>query len=145
MNRGEQDVYLYRSLETWGSSSSTTVRDVGIRLAGLRLLGKHHIREGMQVCIVYAGNQNRWDSQERMWEILKVLKSYGAAARMMLPDLRALAQTCRDDKELSPDDRAKKLAAVEDAIQFIEMAKDGPQLRSIAPLLRKANAGEPRK
>jgi len=106
----------------------------GIRVGGLQLLAKHRIKEGMRVAIAYAKNQNQWASQNRMWEIMKALKSYGAAAKELLPELKELATYCKTEKGFPPDCRTKKTAAVEDAIKAIETATDQPQLRSIAPL-----------
>jgi hypothetical protein len=109
----------------------------GIRLAGVQLLAKHHIQEGMRVCIEYARNQNPWASENRMGTIMAALKSYGAAAKELLPDLRDLAAYCRDEPNFPANCRKKKTAAVVDAIKAIEAATEQPKLRSIAPLLRK--------
>jgi HEAT repeat protein len=110
-----------------------------IRVAGLRLLAKHHIKEGIPICVEYAKNQNPWASENRMWAIMAALKSYGTAARQALPELRELATYCKTEKDFPEDCRKKKTAAVEDAIKAIEAATDQPQLRSIAPLLPKEN------
>jgi len=109
----------------------------GIRLASLELLAKHHIKEGMRVCLAYARSQNPWASENRMWEIMKSLKSYGAAAKPLLPELRELATACRNEKDFPEDCKRKKTAAVEDAIKAIEKATDQPTLRSIGPLPRR--------
>lgn len=111
----------------------------GIREAGVRLLAKHHIKEGMRVCIEYAKNQNPWASENRMGRILGALKLYGVAAREVLPDLRELVTFCRNEKNFPEDCKRKKTAAVEEAIKAIEAATEKPELRSIAPLLQKAN------
>ena len=111
----------------------------GIRLAGVELMAKHHITEGMRACLDYAKNQNPWASENRMWEIMKALKSYDAAARESLPELKELMTFCRNERDFPDDCKKKKTAAVEDAIKAIESAKDRPQLRSIAPLLPKGN------
>jgi hypothetical protein len=109
----------------------------GIRLASLDLLARHHIKEGMRVCLRYARSQNPWASENRMWEIMKSLKSYGAAAKDLLPELRELAAYCRNERDFPDDCKRKKTAAVEDAIKAIEEATEQPQLRSIAPSLPK--------
>jgi hypothetical protein len=110
----------------------------GIREAGVQLLAKHHIREGMRVCIEYAKNQNPWASESRMGRILAALKPYGAHAKELLPDLRELVTYCKNEKDFPEDCKKRKTAAVEEAIQAIEAATDLPELRSIAPLLEKA-------
>ena len=111
----------------------------GIREAGLQLLAKHHIKEGMRACIEYAKNQNPWASEDRMGRILAALKLYGARAKEVLPDLRELATFCKNERDFPDDCKKKKTAAVEEAIKVIEAATDLPELRSIAPLLRKAD------
>jgi hypothetical protein len=110
----------------------------GVRLAGLKLLAKHHVKEGIRACLGYARDQNPWASENRMWTIMTVLKSYGAAAQAVLPELRKLATYCKNEKDFPENCRKKKTAAVEDAIKAIEAATDQPKLRSIARLLRKA-------
>jgi hypothetical protein len=109
----------------------------GIREAGVQLMAKHHIKEGMRVCVEYAKNQNPWASQERMGRILSALKPYGAAAKAVLPDLRELAAFCRNEKDFPEDCRKKKTAAVEEAIKAVEAATDLPELRGIATPLPK--------
>jgi hypothetical protein len=106
----------------------------GIRLASLDLLAKHHIKEGMRVCLEYARSQNPWASENRMWEIMKPLKSYGAAAKDLLPELRQLAAYCRNEQDFPDDCKKKKTAAVEDAIKAIEKATDQPTVRSISSM-----------
>ena len=113
----------------------------GIREAGVQFLAKHHIREGMRACAEYAKNQNPWASESRMGRILAPLKLYGAAAKELLPDLRELVTFCKNEKDFPEDCKKKKTAAVEEAIKAIEAATDLPELRSIAPLLPKANRG----
>jgi hypothetical protein len=112
----------------------------GIREAGVQLLVKRHIKEGMRVCIEYAKNQNPWGSQDRMGRILGALKLYGAA-KELLPDLRELATFCKNEKDFPKDRRKKETAAVEEAIKAIEAATDLPELSSITPLLPMANRG----
>ena len=110
-----------------------------IRVAGLKLMAKHHIQEAIPICIEYAKTQNPWASEHRMWDIMKALKSYGTAARDVLPRLRELAAYCKTEKDFPEDCRQKKTAAVEDAIKAIETATDHPPLRRIAPVLPKEN------
>lgn len=90
---------------------------------------------GSTSSILYAKNQNPWASANRMWEIMKALKSYGTAARDVLLELREMATLCRKERNFLEDCRKKKTAAVEDAIKAIEETKDQPQLRTIASLL----------
>jgi hypothetical protein len=103
-----------------------------IRVAGLRLLAKHHIKEGMRICVEYARNQNPWASESRTGDIMAALKSYGAAAREVMPALRELLAYCRDEQDFPDDCKRRKIAAVEDAIKSIEAATDSPPLRALA-------------
>ena len=74
-----------------------------------------------------------------MGRIMAALKLYGAAAKEVLPDLRALATFCKNEKDFPEDCRKRKTAAVEEAIKAIEAATDLPEVRSIAPLLPKTD------
>ena len=107
----------------------------GVRIAGLRLLADHHIREGMRTCLEYARTQEPWASEERMGEIMDVLVSYGTAAREMLPELRQLAEDCRNELDFPAGPRKRKTEAVEKAIREIEAARDQPRLRSLEEVL----------
>ncbi len=103
-----------------------------IRLAGLKLLAEHHIKEGLRVGVNYAKHQNPWGSQDRMGEIMNSLALYGTNAHEFLPELRELVETCR--KEDFPDDAKRvKIANLIAGIKKIEAAKETPQLRSVAP------------
>jgi hypothetical protein len=107
----------------------------GVRLEGLKLLGKHRVEEGIQASILYARTQQQWGSQERMAKILAVLESYGAKAKPTLPDLRKLAEACRTEEDFPEWARKKKREAVEAAIARIESATETPDLiRLSAPV-----------
>lgn len=116
-----------------------------IRVAGLQLMARHRIREGMQACVAYAKNQNQWGSENRMGEILACLAPYGAHARELLPDLRDLATYCREEQDFPDDCKRKKTAAVEAAIAAISAAKERPELRSMAPTAPTKSAGSSRR
>jgi hypothetical protein len=100
----------------------------GIRLAGVDLLAKHHIEEGMPLCIEIMEIQ-KWGKRDRISRCLKTLGRYGAAAKRMLPQLRQLEEALRAHREargLQPQiDQLRSL------IQEIENATDSVQLRSI--------------
>lgn len=121
---------ILRSVER-GAPSGEMFADE-IRVAGVRLLAEHRIEEGMLACLGYAKHQNPWASQDRMGELMKALVSYGAAAKPLLPELRALAKACRDEKDFPDDCKRKKTLAVEQAIAAIAASQSRPALRSIA-------------
>ncbi|MCC6409346.1 MAG: HEAT repeat domain-containing protein [Planctomycetes bacterium] len=102
-----------------------------IRVAGLRLLARHRVREGLRACVDYARRQNSWGSETRMGEILGCLEAYGAHARELLPELRELAAACRDEADFPEDCKQKKVAAVEAAIRAVEASEERPVLRAI--------------
>jgi hypothetical protein len=60
-----------------------------IRLAGIDLLAKHRIAEGMTLCLDIM-NIESWGEKKRIAHCLKTLRSYGAAAKPLLPRLRQL-------------------------------------------------------
>jgi len=60
-----------------------------IRLAGIDLLAKHRIAEGMTLCLDIM-NIDSWGEKKRIEHCLKTLRSYGAAAKPLLPRLRQL-------------------------------------------------------
>ncbi|MFP4058487.1 MAG: DUF6288 domain-containing protein, partial [Candidatus Brocadiia bacterium] len=61
----------------------------GIRLAGIDLLARHRIKEGMPLCIEIM-EIHKWGKRHRISQCLKTLGRYGAAAKPMLPRLRQL-------------------------------------------------------
>jgi HEAT repeat protein len=109
----------------------------GIRVAGLQLLARHHMTEGVRAAVAYARTQTPWASQDRMWEIMAALKTYGAAAKVVLPELRDLRTACVNEKDFPDDCKQKKTAAVDDAIRAIESATEQPPLRSVTGTLPK--------
>ena len=111
--------------------------EAGIRNAALKVLAKHRVEEGIDACVKYGRTQNPWASEKRMYEIMGALKQYGAAAKRVLPDLRKLADYCRTQPNFPEDCRKRKTAAVEEAIRAIEAATETPELRSIAPYLKR--------
>jgi hypothetical protein len=78
-----------------------------------------------------------------MGSIMAAVKLCSAAAKELLPDLRELVTFCKNEKDFPEDCKREKTAAVEEAIKAIEAAADLPELRSIAPLLRKADLQAP--
>ena len=70
----------------------------GIRLAGLKLLAKHRIEEGIPLCIELMDIQ-RWNKNSRIMGNLKILDSYGPAAKSVLPGMRQLAADLKKHRE----------------------------------------------
>ena len=100
-----------------------------IRMAGLHLLASHHIEEGIQACVDYARMQNPWASEKRIAELMKILTSYGARAKPMIPELRRIASGFEKGEVDFPKRLSlEKAAAVHEAIRQIESSDENPEL-----------------
>lgn len=108
-----------------------------IRLAGLRVLSKYRFREGIRVSLKFAQTQSPHGSENRMGEIMKELLRYGAAAKVVLPELRKLVVQCREEEDFPDWAKKMKTASVEEAIRALEATTEQPELRSIAPAPKK--------
>lgn len=101
----------------------------GIRVEGLQLLAKHRIAEGMSACVQYARDQNPWSSQNRTPELMKILLTYGAHAKAVLPELRQLGDYFeRDEKDFPKHLMLVKAQSVRAAVSAIEAATETPEL-----------------
>ncbi len=96
----------------------------GIRLAGIGILAKHRIEEGMELCFVVM-EIDKWGKGDRVPQCLKVLATYGAAAKPMLPRLRQL------EKDMPGQGLQKQVARVTALIKDIEDATGPVELRSL--------------
>ena len=95
----------------------------GVRLAGLELLARLHIREGMPLCVSVM-EFDRWGSGKRVPGCMNALRKYGANAKEVLPQLKEISQDAGggnkdinkliDDIEASTD--APKLVGLTDFI-----------------------------
>jgi hypothetical protein len=97
----------------------------GIRLAGIDILAKHRIREGMPLCIEIMDIE-RWNKRSRISRCLQTLAKYGAAAKPMLPRLREVEKGLlnhREAKGLQPviDELRTVAKKIEDATETIEL------------------------
>ena len=101
----------------------------GIRLAGLEVLANHRIKEGLPLCLDVI-ELDRWSSAKRIPKCLGALKSYGGAAKSVLPKLRSLKQQLSEKKRLSDKDK-KNLKLVEETILAIESSVEAEPLRSL--------------
>jgi hypothetical protein len=106
----------------------------GIRLQGLELLARHRVKEGMPLCLEIMDIE-KWGKRHRISACLKILATYGGAAKPVLPELRNL------EKKLLAHREARGLKEhidlVRKTIADIETATDAPQLRSLKPAARK--------
>jgi HEAT repeat protein len=98
-----------------------------IRLAGLELLSRLGIREGMALCVSVI-EPDRWGTKDRMKGCLKSLQNYGASAKEVLPKLRETRTYLAKVKKSSAD----TLAEFDKAIAVIESSTATPTLVSVA-------------
>jgi len=104
----------------------------GIRVAGLEVLAAHHVAEGIPAITDYIMNQNKWASEKRTPELLKILVSYGANAKSAIPELRKAAEIFDSgEKDFPKRLSADKAADVRKAVAEIEAATEKPELRRI--------------
>ncbi len=112
--------------EMWGDD---------IRQAGLDLLSRHLIREGMFLCV--STIEWRWgmDLQKRM----EYLARYGNNARAALPRLHELeSELVKKEEGNAPSNELKILRK---SITDIEASTDSPTLVSLKDFIAKASAG----
>jgi HEAT repeat protein len=93
-----------------------------IRLAGLDLVSRLHLREGMPLCLSVV-ELNRWVSGRRLEKGMECLARYGVHAKAVLPELREMRRC------LSRNDKNGGL--LDKAIAAIEAATDSPTLVDI--------------
>jgi HEAT repeat protein len=104
----------------------------GIRVAGLELLAKHRVEEGIQAAADYLRDQNRWASEKRTPDILRILESYGAHAQSVVGDLLETADGMDQGEENFPLQLSKQKAQMlRDAAARIQKASDRPELVKI--------------
>ncbi len=96
----------------------------GIRLAGIDIFAKHHIKEGMELCFAVM-EIDKWGKGNRVPQCLKTLGTYGAAAKPMLPRLRQL------EKDMPGQGMQEQVAQVATLIKTIENATGTVELRSL--------------
>ncbi len=101
----------------------------GIRLAGLDLLSKRHIREGMQLCLDVI-EPGRWGMGHRFDQCLDCLSRYGGNARELLPELQKLKKRVGRDKA--------KSAKLDKLIADIQADTNPPKLQTVAEFIKKA-------
>ena len=103
-----------------------------IRLAGLDLLSRLHIREGMDLCV--STIEWRWGNDYK--KRLEYLMRYGTHAKAVLPQLR--------NKRPARD--AEGVKNIDKAIADIEASEEAPTLVSLKDMIAKAAAsGNPSK
>jgi len=101
----------------------------GIRVEGLRVLARNRVEEGIAACVEYARDQNPWSSENRTPELMKILLGYGARAKVVLPELRRLADYFeKEEPDFPAELMLRKARCVRETIVAIEAATDAPEL-----------------
>ncbi len=91
----------------------------GIRLAGLDLLSRLHIREGLPLCVSVI-ELDRWGAGRRIPKCLESLARYGVHAQPLLPQLREMRTSLGKQKESA--------ALFDKTIAQIEATTESPTL-----------------
>lgn len=112
----------------------------GIRFAGLDLLSRLRIREGMPMSVDLM-NEFRWGRD--LSRCIAVLARYGGAAKEMVPRVKEVRQTlvAKDkDWEKKDNDLRRDILALDKVIAQIEADPNPPPLRSLEEYLRAPSA-----
>ena len=100
-----------------------------IRMAGLEVLIKHRINEGIELLADYARNQKKHASEHRIVKVMKMLKSYGSHGKRVLGHLEATAKYFETEEEGFPRTLSRRKAKlVRETIKEIETSTDEPKL-----------------
>ena len=105
----------------------------GVRLAGLDLLSRLRIREGMALCVAVI-EPNRWGEKNRAKDCLAYLQRYGAHAKPLLPKLREMRAYLAKVKK-APADHLKQF---DQAVAGIEASTATPTLVDLPNFKRRA-------
>ncbi len=109
-----------------------------IRMGAFKALTKYHFKEAIPLGVEFAKTQGDHGSQIRTGEIMKLLVSYGTAAREAVPGLRELIVSFNAEVAAKNfpggETNALRVNTVEDAIKAIESATTQPDLRSIGAM-----------
>lgn len=122
---------IYQSVMKAAPSGEMFADD--IRIAGLRVLAKYHVKEGISASVYYMRNQNTWASEHRTPEIMKFLLTYGAHAKEVIPELKQLADAFDKGEDNFPKNLSRQKAKyIREKILVIEAANESPTLISIS-------------
>jgi hypothetical protein len=108
----------------------------GIRLAGLDLLSRLGIREGMELCLVVL-EPDRWGSGKRLPKCLDSLTRYGTHAKAVLPQLKETRDELVRQSRGRPNEGVTR---IEQAIAAIESSTASPTLIGLEDFVKKHTA-----
>lgn len=117
---------------TMESSPSGIMFADGVRMAGLRLLAKHRIEEGIEACVYYIRHMKQHASEHRVPQVLEILQTYGVHAQRAIPRLHEIADYFENEELDFPKRLSKqKAASVREAILILQDASESPTLISM--------------
>ena len=103
-----------------------------IRLAGLDLVSRLHLREGMPLCLSVV-EIKRWGSGRRLVKCMECLGRYGVHAKAVLPELREMRRSLKDND--------KNAILLDKTIAAIEAATDSPTLVDLKEFMARPVSG----
>jgi len=110
-------------------SPSGEMFDGGIQTAGLNLLSRHRVSEGIDMIADYVMTQKKHGSESHTPTLLAMFKPYGAHAQRAIPQLEKAARYFEAGEEDFPKwGSEKKAKAVREAIEEIKKRTDKPEL-----------------
>ena len=111
------------------TAPSGVMFSAGSRIAGLELMVKYRIREGMQLCIDVI-EPDRWGASARDPKVLGLLEKYGGNARPLLGKLQSMHAE-REEKYPKGHGKNNITLAIAKAIETIKNDKNPPKLISV--------------
>ena len=127
--------YLPAILEVTRKSAPSGIMFAdSIRMAGLDLLSRMRIREGMALCVEQM-EPGRWAQGRRIPRCLASLKRYGGNARPLLGQLQEVQERMRTRRG-DAKSKAALMAKFDETIKAIKNDKNPPKLRSASDIMR---------
>lgn len=104
----------------------------GVRLAGLRILARHRVKEGIRTCAMYARTQNPWASEKRTPQLMEILLGYGAHAKSAIPILEDAAEYFQERETGFPRHLSlRKAKLIRETIEKIKASTEKPKLTQL--------------
>jgi hypothetical protein len=100
----------------------------GVRFAGLDLLSRLRIREGLPLCVSII-EPTRWGEGTRLTRCLGFLVRYGAHAKAVLPQLQEVRAAVAGLRRGAST--AEQLKQIDQAIEKVSAAADSPPLTDL--------------
>jgi len=123
---------------TKDSAPSGVMFSVGIQDDGLRILSEHRFKEGMELA-AYHLMRDRHSKIRRIPFFLDILKSYGAAAKPLIAELKAKRlEMTAEWKGMSGEKKKEYMRMLEQRFEEIEASTEAPEVKGMADYLKEA-------